>query len=197
HIGGRPGVRLAALDPVTGALDPGFTPPRLDGVVRALGLSPDGKVLYVGGDFTAVTAADGTVDDRPHIAALDAATGSLTSWLPPKDAGGRYYGHTGAPDKSRPGGVYAIAPSADGTNVHVGGAFLAWGGHCGPVSVDGATGQPGPARARARARSRAAAHHRAPPPPRPTAATSTWRASSPRVFVSVTWPLPVSQERHS
>jgi len=144
HIGGRPGVRLAALDPVTGALDPGFTPPRLDGVVRALGLSPDGKVLYVGGDFTAVTAADGTVDDRPHIAALDAATGSLTSWLPPKDAGGRYYGHTGAPDKSRPGGVYAIAPSADGTTVHVGGTFLSWGGHSGLVSLDAATGQPTP-----------------------------------------------------
>jgi hypothetical protein len=144
HIGGKPAVRLAAIDAVTGVLDPSFTPPRLDGVVRALGLSPDGKVLYVGGDFGQLTAADGTVADRPHLAALDAATGSLIPWLPPRDAGGRYYGHTGTPDKSRPGGVYAIAPSADGTTVHIGGTFLSFGGHSGLVSLDAATGQPTP-----------------------------------------------------
>jgi hypothetical protein len=142
HIGGKPAIRLAAVDPVTGALDPGFTPPRLDGVVRALALSPDGKVLYVGGDFSALTTPDGAVEDRPHLAALDAATGSLTAWLPPKDAGGRYYGHTGSPDKTRAGGVYAILPSADGTTVHVGGTFLSWAGHSGLVSLDAATGRP-------------------------------------------------------
>ena len=68
HIGGKPAGRLAAVDPATGALDPTFTPPTLDGVVRALALSPDGSVLYVGGDFSQLTAADGTVDDRPHVA---------------------------------------------------------------------------------------------------------------------------------
>ncbi|HEV7861118.1 MAG TPA: hypothetical protein VGR20_00400, partial [Acidimicrobiia bacterium] len=140
HIGGRPAIRLAAIDAVTGALDPTFTPPKLDGVVRALGLSPDGRVLYVGGDFGQATAADGTVADRPHLAALDAATGSLVPWLPPEDAGGRYYGHTGTPDKTRSGGVYAIAPSADGTTVHVGGTFLSFGGRSGLVSLDAATG---------------------------------------------------------
>jgi len=144
HIGGKPAGRLAAVDPATGALDPTFTPPTLDGVVRALALSPDGSVLYVGGDFSQLTAADGTVDDRPHVAALDAATGRLIPWLPPKDAGGRYYGHTGTPDKSRPGGVYAITPSADGTTVHVGGTFLSFGGHSGLISLDAATGQPTP-----------------------------------------------------
>jgi hypothetical protein len=144
HIGGRPASRLAALDPTTGALDPTFTPPTLDGVVRALALSPDGSQLYVGGDFTELTAPDGTVEDRPHIAALDAATGSLSAWLPPKDAGGRYYGHTGTRDKTRSGGVYAIAPSADGTTVHVGGTFLAFGGRSGLVSLDAATGQATP-----------------------------------------------------
>jgi hypothetical protein len=144
HIGGQPAARLAALDPTTGALDPTFAPPALDGVVRALALSPDGSRLYVGGDFTALTAADGTVDDRPHVAALDAATGSVIPWLPPRDAGGRYYGHTGTPDKTRPGGVYAVAPSADGTTVHVGGTFLSFGGRSGLVSLDAATGQPTP-----------------------------------------------------
>ncbi len=44
---------------------PDFHPPKLDAVVRALALSPDGSVLYVGGDFSQLTAADGTVEDRP------------------------------------------------------------------------------------------------------------------------------------
>jgi hypothetical protein len=144
HIGNRPASRLAALDPITGALDPTFAPPTVDGVVRALALSPDGGVLYVGGDFAQLTAADGTVEERPHLAALDAATGSLLPWLPPRDAGGRYYGHTGTKDKTRPGGVYAVAPSVDGTTVHVGGTFLSFGGHSGLVSLDAATGQPTP-----------------------------------------------------
>jgi hypothetical protein len=144
HIGGRPATRLAAIDATTGALDPSFAPPEVDGVVRALGLSPDGSVLYVGGDFSAVTAADGTVESRPHLAALDAATGRLAPWLPPDDAGGRYYGQTGVKDKTRPGGVYALAPSADGTTVHVGGTFLSFGGRSGLVSLDAATGQPTP-----------------------------------------------------
>jgi outer membrane protein assembly factor BamB len=144
HIGGQPASRLAALDPTTGALDPTFVPPTVDGVVRVLALSPDGKVLYVGGDFSALTAADGTVENRPHLAALDAATGGLIPWLPPDDTGGRYSGHTGTKDRTRPGGVYAIAPSADGTTVHVGGTFLSFGGHSGLVSLDAATGQPTP-----------------------------------------------------
>ena len=144
HIGDRPASRLAAIDAQTGVLDPTFTPPTTDGVVRALALSPDGRVLYVGGDFSQVTGADGTPAYRPHIAALDAATGALTGWLPPKDTSGRYYGHTGTPDKTRAGGVYAIVPSADGTTVHVGGTFLSWAGHSGLVSLDAATGAPTP-----------------------------------------------------
>ncbi|HVW34711.1 MAG TPA: hypothetical protein VHL53_19415, partial [Acidimicrobiia bacterium] len=144
HIGDRPASRLAAIDAQTGGLDPTFTPPVPDGVVRALALSPDGRVLYVGGDFSQLTTADGTATYRPHIAALDAATGALTGWLPPKDTGGRYWGQTGRADKSRAGGVYAIVPSADGTTVHIGGTFLAWAGHSGLVSLDAATGQPTP-----------------------------------------------------
>jgi hypothetical protein len=144
HVGGRPATRVAAIDAATGALDPSFSPPAVDGVVRALGLSPDGSVLYVGGDFTALTGADGTVETRPHLAALDAATGRLTAWVPPEDPGGRYYGQTGVKDKTRPGGVYAVVPSGDGTTVHVGGTFLAFGGRSGLVSLDAATGRPTP-----------------------------------------------------
>jgi hypothetical protein len=144
HIGGRAATRLAAIDATTGVLDPTFAPPAVDGVVRALGLSPDGSVLYVGGDFTVLTASDGTVETRPHLAALDAATGRLTGWVPPDDAGGRYYGQTGVKDETRPGGVYAIAASGDGTTVHVGGTFLSFGGRSGLVSLDAASGQPTP-----------------------------------------------------
>jgi hypothetical protein len=144
RIGGKPAGRLAAIDATTGALDPTFAPPKLSAVVRALALSPDGSVLYVGGDFSQLTAADGSVEARPHLAALDATTGALLGWLPPNDAGGRYYGHTGTKDKTRPGGVYAIAPSADGSTVHVGGTFLSFGGRSGLVSLDAATGEPTP-----------------------------------------------------
>src|SRR5581483_7579423 len=125
-----------------------FAPPRPDGVVRALALSPDGRVLYLGGDFDGLITADGAVVNRPHVAALDAATGALSDWDPPRDTGGRYYGHAGTPDKSRAGGVYAIAPSADGTTVHVGGTFLSWAGHSGIVSLDAATARPTPWQAR-------------------------------------------------
>lgn len=144
RIGKQRAPRLAAIDATTGVLDPTFAPPRLDAVVRALALSPDGSVLYVGGDFSQLTAADGSVATRPHLAALDASTGALLDWLPPKDAGGRYYGHTGTKDKTRPGGVHAIAASADGTTVHAGGTFLSFGGRSGLVSLDAATGQPTP-----------------------------------------------------
>jgi hypothetical protein len=144
HVGGHAATRLAAIDAVTGAPDPAFSPPAPDGVVRALGLSPDGRVLYVGGDFAELKAGDGTVAARPHLAALDAATGALLPWLPPEDDGGRYYGQTGTKDKKRPGGVYAIAPSGDGTTVHVGGTFLSFGGRAGLVSLDAASGRPTP-----------------------------------------------------
>jgi len=144
RIAGQSQGRLAALDPTTGALDANFRPPKPDAVVRALALSPDGGILYVGGDFAQLTGADGTVEDRPHLAALDAATGTLLPWMPPKDGGGRYYGHTGTIDKTRPGGVYAVTASADGTTVHVGGTFLSFGGRSGIVSLDATTGQPTP-----------------------------------------------------
>jgi PKD repeat protein len=56
---------LLAYDINTGVLDTTFAP-TLNGQVRALSLSPDGKRLYVGGDFTTING--GT---RNRIAAFD------------------------------------------------------------------------------------------------------------------------------
>ncbi len=63
--------RVASLDPVFGALDLGFRAD-VDGRVRAITTSPDGDVVYVGGDFATV---DGV--PRANLAALEAATGNL------------------------------------------------------------------------------------------------------------------------
>jgi hypothetical protein len=51
--------------------------PDINGTVRSLALSPDKKVLYVGGSFTAVNGAA-----RTDIAAFRTATGRLTSFAP-------------------------------------------------------------------------------------------------------------------
>ena len=140
-IAGQPARGLTALDPATGAPDPTFQPPVLTSVVRALALSPDGKRLYLGGDFTHVAQPNGTSVDRPHLAAVDAATGALLDWLPPDDEGGHFYGQTGMRSEVGDGGVYAVAVSGDGRTVHVGGTFLAFGGRAGLLSLDAATGR--------------------------------------------------------
>src|SRR2546429_8178552 len=57
RIGGKTQSRLAALDAGSGAVDTAFQPPKPDAIVRALALSPDGGVLYVGGDFSQLTTA--------------------------------------------------------------------------------------------------------------------------------------------
>jgi hypothetical protein len=69
---------LMAYNLTTGAIVAGFAP-TLNAQVRALAVSPDGKRLYVGGDFTSV---NGTTHNR--IAAFDTATGALVSAFSPK-----------------------------------------------------------------------------------------------------------------
>ncbi len=98
---------FAALDSSTGALDTAidhthtFTNSNYSGAdqVYAVAASPDGKTVYVGGNFTAV---DGY--PRDHVAAFSATTGALLSWSP--DVSGK---------------VSAIATA--GQSVYLGGAF--------------------------------------------------------------------------
>jgi hypothetical protein len=96
----------------------GFNPKPTGGAVRALALSPDGSVLYLGGAFTTVKG-----QSRAHLAAVNAATGALLPWNPGAN-----------------GEVDALAVDAAGT-VYVGGGFTQLGGvnrkHLGAVAPGG------------------------------------------------------------
>jgi hypothetical protein len=74
RIGGcTPCDRLAALDPATGAANPGFHPqPNASVLKMALG----GRTLYLGGKFTTVAGVA-----RPRLAAVDAISGGLGTKL--------------------------------------------------------------------------------------------------------------------
>jgi hypothetical protein len=74
RIGGcTPCDRLAALDPSTGAANPGFHPqPNANVAALALG----GRTLYLGGTFTVVAGVS-----RPRLAAVDAISGGLGTKL--------------------------------------------------------------------------------------------------------------------
>jgi hypothetical protein len=107
--GGGPGVLprtyLAAFDATTGAPIAGWAP-SLNGEVRALALSPDGRRLYAGGAFTKVDGAT-----RYRTAAIDIATGKLdTTW------------------KSPAANSTVTAVAATGTRVYIGGQFTTVGG---------------------------------------------------------------------
>lgn len=103
--GAAPGVdtverkNLLAYDITTGQLDTSFVP-KLNGSALVVAVSPDGRTLYVGGNFT---FANGNARDR--IVAYDLSTGQVVqSFAPSLDAG-----------------VKAIY--ATNTTVYVGGSF--------------------------------------------------------------------------
>ncbi|AXE39668.1 PKD domain-containing protein [Acidipropionibacterium virtanenii] len=91
---------ILAYDITTGDLITAFAP-TVNGVIKAVAPSPDGKRVYIGGSFTSVNG-----QARSNFAVLDAATGQLVSGLAPSVGGT---------------GVYAITATADA--VYVGGLF--------------------------------------------------------------------------
>jgi hypothetical protein len=102
---------LATLAVPAAALALGTTPDRTyqtNGRVSAI--ETIGNTVYIGGSFTRVRpagAAAGTQEVvRNHIAALDATTGNLLPWNPNAN-----------------GDVRALAASADGSTIFVGGGF--------------------------------------------------------------------------
>jgi hypothetical protein len=113
-IGGQPRNRIAALDAGSGAAT-AWNPsasydnpaaPRTTCGVCALAVS--GSTVYAGGTFTLIGG-----QPRNHIAALDATTGTATSWNP--YAGGATY-------------TSVLALAVSGSTVYAGGNFLSIGG---------------------------------------------------------------------
>lgn len=98
-----PRAHLAAVDSATGALVSAWNPGS-NGSVNALAVSPDGKILYVGGNFTTVGTSN-----RRNMAALNAATGAVTAFR-----------------ADTAGVVKALAASAD--RVYLGGTVTAVNG---------------------------------------------------------------------
>jgi hypothetical protein len=104
--GGVSRTYLAAFNSTTGALitsfDPTITGTASGSGVYGLAVSPNGQTLYVGGLFNSV---NGTY--RDNLAAFSTSTGALLStWHP-----------------SAYGKVNAIAPSPNGSEIYIGGAF--------------------------------------------------------------------------
>ena len=139
HAGGGPAHNLAAIDPATGALDPTFTPPRLNSGVRALALA--GDRLYVGGNFTEVVSK-GRAVARSQVAAFSAGRGALLNWKPPPNGGGEFFGQTGEETPTGDGLIHALALSGDGQALYVAGSFLNLGGRKGLVSLTTTNGRP-------------------------------------------------------
>lgn len=122
-VGGQARARLAHIQ-ADGSLDPAFNPGvsgDSSAAVNALAVSDDGALVYVGGGFSFIGG-----QARSNLAALDAATGAVTSFNP---AG---LGTDGA--------VFALEFA--GSHVYVGGQFTKLGGQTrnGLAKVQASTG---------------------------------------------------------
>lgn len=102
--------RLAAIN-LTQNVPLATWAPQMNDVVRAMALSANGLNLYVGGDFTAIGAAA-----RGRLAALSASSGSV---IPAWNANGEVDAN---------GSIHAMALSADGRTLYIGGDFTTVGG---------------------------------------------------------------------
>src|SRR5215204_4734379 len=106
-MGGLTRNRLAAIDPVSGAVHKNWKGIGTNSVVRTLAVS--GNRLYLGGDFTQVSG-----QPRQHLAAVDASTAALDSvWTP-----------SATKADGTTSNVWALDVSpADGSRIYVGGLF--------------------------------------------------------------------------
>lgn len=153
-----PRSNILAFNLTTGALVSSFAP-KLNGQALAVTASPDGRRLYIGGDFTTVNG-----QPRSRLAALDPATGALIDSFAPKVGGsvrsivatgsfvylGGNFTTVGSTARSRlaavaanggallswapraNGVVNAMALSPDGKQMVIGGAFTTMNGSGNP-----------------------------------------------------------------
>lgn len=118
-VGGALRANVAGIDAVTGA--PTSWNPSSGGQVGSLAAS--GSTVFIGGGWN--NSVGGVA--RNGLAAFDGVTGDVTEW----DPGVTGYGH-----------VHALAASADGATVYVGGYFVGVGGvpRSNVAAIDAATG---------------------------------------------------------
>lgn len=158
-----------AFDITTGNPVTNFTH-SFDGQGLIVRVTPDGKTVYFGGDFTAV---DGQA--RAHVASFDVATGAMLDWAPRTDGqvrgfafagdtvyvGGNFRSSGGvprselaawnttsksitpwAPSAAGDGFVWDMVTSPDSSRIIIGGSFTTLNGAAayGMASIDAATG---------------------------------------------------------
>lgn len=158
-----------AFDITTGNPVTNFTH-SFDGQGLVVRVTPDGKTVYFGGDFTAV---DGQA--RAHVASFDVATGAMLDWAPRTDGqvrgfafagdtvyvGGNFRSSGGvprselaawnttsktitpwAPSAAGDGFVWDMVTSPDSSRIIIGGSFTTLNGAAayGMASIDAATG---------------------------------------------------------
>jgi hypothetical protein len=75
-VNGRNRLHLAAVRRGEGKLYANWTP-TTNGIVRTLGLSPNKRRLYAGGNYSVISGKR-----RPNLAALHPATGAVKDWSP-------------------------------------------------------------------------------------------------------------------
>lgn len=158
-----------AFDITTGNPVPNFSH-SFDGQGLVVRVTPDGRTVYFGGDFTTV---DGQA--RAHVAAFDVASGSMLDWAPRTDGQVRGFAFSGdtvyvggnfrssggqprtelaawntttksltawAPSAAGDGFVWDMVTSPDASRIIIGGSFTTVNGAdaYGMASLDAATG---------------------------------------------------------
>ena len=81
-VDGKGRTNLAAIDPVSGNVDPTWKP-KADGTVWTLAFSCDGSGVFAGGKFLKAAGSDGVFSPRQFLARFDATSGALHPWAVP------------------------------------------------------------------------------------------------------------------
>jgi hypothetical protein len=128
NIFGQQRACIAALD--VNASSAATWNPGANYPVKALAISGDGATVYAGGEFTQIGG-----QARNYVAALDAVTGEVTAWN--ANASNTIFD---------PGEISALAISADGRALYIGGLFRSIGGESrsGFAQFDGIVPPPPP-----------------------------------------------------